>query len=253
MGEADQISADFSASSSEESSSFQPEPSWSRPAKAITLKLDDDGNLKPLSERMQSRLREFASREDWKEVTGLDKKDNSSNTVTDKSNIVELLDEAKAKDVLRWLEQTKQMLWGMAGLSEFKRSELCTYSEAQKNLIAPPLASVINKRSPDWLRKYWPEVQLALFLGSIEVGQFKMCAEALVEERRAKSSHRPAAVPPTPIRESRTEPRREPVASADARAEIQPPINGACHCGEPVVPGLRVCRYHRAETEAAEA
>jgi hypothetical protein len=243
---------DMMPTGSDDASSFvTTEPSWSRAAKTITLKLDDEGNLKPLSDRMQSRLREFASREDWKTATGLDNK--SSNVVTDKSTVnvsLELMDEAKAKDILKWLEQTKQMLWGMAGLSETKRTELCLYSEEQKNLIAPSLAAVANKRAPDWLRKYWPEVQLLLFMGSIEVGQFQMCAKSLMEERRSKSQHRPTMVPPTPIREQRTEVRREPVASAEARAEVQRSI-GLCHCGEPVVPSLSVCRYHR--TEAAEA
>jgi hypothetical protein len=247
-----ELQDDAIPSGSDDASSFIPtEPSWSRSAKTITLKLDDDGNLKPLSDRMQSRLREFASRDDWRTATGLDKKDTDSNVVTDSSkSTMELMDESKAKEILKWFEQTKQMLWGMAGLSEAKRTELCLYSQAQKDLIAPPLVAVANKRAPDWMRKYWPEIQLALFLGSIEVGQLKMCASALVEERKSKSQHRPVAVPPTPIRESRTEPRRETAASADAREEVQP-TNGRCHCGEPAVPGLGVCRLHR--TEASEA
>lgn len=242
-----------SAPLSDDTSSFiSNEPSWSRSAKTITLKLDDDGNLKPLSERMQSRLREFASREDWRTATGLENKHSDSNEVTDKQQpqSLVLMDNDKAKEILKWLEQTKQMLWGMAGLSEAKRTEFCMYSEGQKNLIAPSLAAVSNKRAPDWMRKYWPEIQLALFLGSIEIGQFQMCAHALVEERRAKSAHRPAMVPPTSIREQRTEMRREPVASADARTEVQA-SGGLCHCGEPTVPGLAVCRLHR--VEAAEA
>lgn len=233
------------------------EPSWSRSPKTITLKLDDDGNLKPLSEKMQSRMREFASREDWQTATGLrEGQPNGVTTDSSKTNTgVELLDEAKAKHILKWLEQTKQMMWGMLGLSEAKRTEICHYSKDQSDLIAPPLASVINKRSPEWMKKFWPEIQLAMFMGTIEIGQFQMCAKTLMEERKSKSG-RPTIVREAPqeIRQPRTVERQEPIASAHARAEVQKSsefcqMNG---CGEPSVPGVGYCRIHRS-MEAAEA
>jgi hypothetical protein len=228
----------------------------------ITLKLDDDGNLKPLSERMQSRLREFASREDWQQATGL-REGQSSETRTQVGESAsplgaELIDEKKAENILKWLEQTKQMMWGMIGLSEAKRTEICHYSEAQKDLIAPSLASVVNKRSPEWMRKYWPEIQLALFMGTIEIGQFQSCAKSLIEERKSKSG-RPSLVreisqPQQPPREARTVERREPVASVEARTEVQK-SGEFCNyggCSEPSVPGVGYCRIHRT-MEAAEA
>lgn len=226
----------------------------------ITLKIDGDGNLKPLSERMQGRLREFASREDWQTATGLREGSSNEPRITATTERiegalgVELLDEEKAKNILKWLEQTKQMLWGVVGLSESKRTEICHYSEDQKDLIAPPLASVVNKRSPEWMKKYWPEIQLAMFMGTIEIGQFQMCAKAVVEERKAKSG-RPTVVREIsqPPREARSVERKEPAASQEARAEVQK-SSGECQergCGEPSVPGFASCRIHRS-MEAAE-
>lgn len=202
-------------------------------------------------------MREFASREDWQTATGLrEGKSDGVTTAEDKNSPgVELLDEAKAKHILKWMEQTKQMLWGMLGLSEAKRTEICHYSKEQSELIAPPLATVINKRSPDWMKKYWPEIQLAMFMGTIEIGQFQTCAKTLMEERKSKSG-RPTLVREAPqaIREPRTVERKEPVASAEARTEVQKSsefcqMNG---CAEPSVPGVGYCRIHRS-MEAAEA
>jgi hypothetical protein len=162
------------------------------------------------------------------------------------------MDEKKAKDILKWLEQTKQMMWGLVGLSEAKRTEVCHYSEAQVGLVAPPLAQIVNKRAPDWMRKYWPEIQLALFLGTIEIGQFQTCVKALVEERKSKAGG-PRIVREAP-REIRSEPRQEPRASAEARQEVNrgSEFCSASGCSEPSVPGVGFCRMHRS-MEAAEA
>jgi hypothetical protein len=237
----------------EPTSAFAWTPRNSTGQRTVTLKLDADGNLVQLSERMQTRLREMAERGDWTGATGLPtarQAQAQAQAPTLKPTASDLL---FAEGTIHAFSHLKQAMWAIAGLSKEKRDEILTYSKTQVENLKDPLAVVINKHSTDWFRKYREELQVLMILGVIELTQMQACTAALIKERKDKQRmlgrERDSGVTEIPQRREPREPRPETKASAD---EAIRPANtcNAPGCVEAAVPGIGYCRIHRGQVEA---
>jgi hypothetical protein len=225
--------------------------------RTVTLKLDAEGNLAPLSERMQQRLQEMAARGDWTGATGLPAPSKGSTAAQPAGPSIKPTpaDLLFAEGVMAALSHLKQAMWAIAGLSKEKREELLAYTKPQVENVKEPLAVVINKHSNDWFRKYREEMQVLMVLGVIELSQVQMCTMALVKERKERmvlmGRERDAGVTQMPSREPRTEPRQPTKTSADESVKT----GNEClapGCMEQSVPGVGYCRIHRAMSGAKE-
>lgn len=88
-----------------------------------------------------------------------------------------------------------QRVWGV---DEATARAIVPYTRDEKTLIAPSLANIANKRSPEWLKKYADEITLVMMLGSITGQKIAALNDAITKAHPPAGAPRAAAPPPAP-------------------------------------------------------